>query len=137
VKFERLTREGGGPPLGTFFGGVLIFGAGLAALWLWLALPRPVCTFRIVTGIPCPTCGSTRLAEKLFAGDLWGALAASPLVAAALTAVALWGLWSTIAWLAGWPPRRVILEARERLALRILAVLVLAAGWAYLIWRGA
>jgi hypothetical protein len=54
-----------------------------------------------------------------------------------LTAVALWALWSTIAWLAGWPPRRVVLGALERLALRIMAVLVLAAGWAYLIWRGA
>jgi hypothetical protein len=77
------------------------------------------------------------LAERLFAGDLWGAVAASPLVAATLTAVALWALWSTIAWLAGWPAWRVVLGARERLALRILAVLVVAAGWAYLIWRSA
>jgi hypothetical protein len=65
----------------------------LAVLWaaaaLSAALLRPVwiavapylgsCTFRDLTGIPCPSCGTTRTALALLDLDLGSALAVNPL----------------------------------------------------------
>lgn len=55
----------------------------LRPLWLALAPGLPSCPFRALTGLPCPTCGSTRAALAFFHLDLGAALAANPLVALA------------------------------------------------------
>jgi hypothetical protein len=49
------------------------------------------CTFRSLTGIPCPGCGLTRVADRMAHFNLVGALHANPLgtVAAAGFAVAI------------------------------------------------
>ena len=55
----------------------------LRPLWLTLSpLLRP-CVFRGLTGVPCPTCGTTRAATAILNGDLGTALAANPLAAMA------------------------------------------------------
>lgn len=108
----------------------------MTAVWFRLRLPVPACVFREWTGLPCPTCGSARLARALLSGDVAGAFAWNPLVFVVLTAVALWaGLTATLLIL-GLPAPSVVLARRERVGLRILAPAVLAAGWAYLVWRG-
>ena len=135
MTFERETAAGGIPYLGAMFGGVLLAGAGLAAVWLQLGLPRPLCLFREWTGIPCPSCGSTRLAEALLAGDLVGAIAHNPLVFGALAGVAVWAVLSASRWAFGLPAWRLVTRPGERLALRVGAVLVLFAGWAYLVLK--
>ena len=132
MKLERTADRRAGPPLGAIFGGVLLLGAGLAALWFRLGLPRPVCLLREWTGIPCPTCGSTRLVEALLAGDVGGALAQNPLVFVVLVAMGLWALASAAAWLFGMKTPRVVLSAGERVALRVGAVVAVLAGWTYL-----
>ena len=38
-----------------------------------------VCPFRLVTGLPCPFCGSTRAVGAVLQGDLVGSLALNPL----------------------------------------------------------
>ena len=135
MTFEREATVRDGPYLGAMFGGVLLAGAGLAAAWLQLGLPRPLCLFREWTGIPCPSCGSTRMAETLLAGDIAGAFAHNPLVFGVLAAVAVWAGFSAVRWMLGLPAWRVVTRPRERLALRIGAVLVLFAGWAYLVFK--
>jgi len=122
--------------LGALFGGVLVAAGALGAAWLHLGFPTPVCHFREWTGIPCPTCGSTRLAEALLSGDIVGALAWNPLIFFGLAAVALWALSSAIRLIFGLPAWRIELAPRESLALRIGAAIALILGWAYLIWRG-
>ena len=49
------------------------------------------CTFRSLTGIPCPGCGLTRVAERMAHFNLVGALQANPLgtVVAGLFALAI------------------------------------------------
>lgn len=58
-----------------------MFPAALAALALaLLVLPIPApCALRYVLGVPCPTCGMTRAARLVLAGDLVGATHMHPL----------------------------------------------------------
>jgi hypothetical protein len=51
--------------------------------------PTTVCLLRATTGIPCPLCGGTTAAARVGAGDLAGALRASPLAVLAAPVVAL------------------------------------------------
>ena len=55
----------------------------LRPLWLALAPVLRPCIFRSLSGIPCPTCGTTRAATAFLDGDLSAAFAANPLAAAA------------------------------------------------------
>jgi hypothetical protein len=136
VKLERQTAKRAGPPLGAIYGGVAAVGAALAALWLRLGLPRPVCYFHEWTGLPCPSCGSTRLVESLLAGDPLGAVRWNPLIFLVLAGVAVWALVSTARVVLGLPAWSIELTRPERRALRLLGVTALAAGWAYLLWSG-
>jgi len=44
----------------------------------------PPCPFRVVTGIPCPSCGSTRSLVHLAHGDIAGSLILNPLFSLAM-----------------------------------------------------
>jgi hypothetical protein len=126
----------GQPALGALFGAVLFAGAGVAAIWLRLGLPVPVCLFHEWTGLPCPSCGTTRMIGSLFAGDPVGAAAWNPLAFLGLAAVAVWSVLSFGRWALRLPPLRLAFAPWERRALRALAVGVFAAGWAWLVWHG-
>ena len=87
------------------------------------------------TGIPCPTCGTTRLLEALLFGDILGALAWNPLVFLFLAAVAAWAVLSATGFALGLPTFRPVLSPGERLAAGVLAVAGLIGGWAWVVWR--
>jgi hypothetical protein len=55
----------------------------LRPLWLALAPILRPCVFRTLTGIPCPTCGTTRAAVAFLDGHLLAAAANNPLATAA------------------------------------------------------
>ena len=124
-----------GPPLGALFGLVMAFGAVVGAVWLKLGMPVPACRLRELTGVPCPTCGSTRLAEELLRGHVLDAFAANPLVFLAIAAVAVWAVLSVVTRLLRLPTARVHFDKRERLVLKLAAVAGLVASWAYVILR--
>jgi hypothetical protein len=104
---------------------------GLRPLWLALVpLMRP-CVFRSLTGIPCPTCGTTRAATAFLHGNLAAAFTANPLAAAAglffvvgAPLAALWAILRLPVPVVSFP-----LPARARFAV----VAVVAANWLYLI----
>lgn len=58
---------------------------------LWRQDFALLCPAWAILGIPCPTCGGTRAAAAVAAGDLWAALSWNPLVAvlAVLTAASV------------------------------------------------
>lgn len=65
---------------------LLISGLALGYLWLFYSLENNaadehagVCLFRFVTGIPCPSCGSTRSVISLLHGHFLEALSINPL----------------------------------------------------------
>lgn len=58
-----------------------------------------VCLFRHVTGIPCPSCGSTRSVLSLIHGNIAGALKMNPLgivIAFIMAVLPLWIIIDTI-----------------------------------------
>jgi hypothetical protein len=131
----RIRSTRGGLPLGAILaacGGLLALAVGLLHLD---RLPVSLCVFKAVTGWPCLTCGATRALGRLLAGDLAGALALNPLVAAAALAVLLWGLLDALLLTRG---RALAVELGPGLvAFARLAALALAGGnWLYLVAAG-
>ena len=124
-----------GPPLGLIFGAIGSLAAfGIGTLHLD-RVPIALCYMKVLTRLPCPTCGSTRSLGRLFAFDVAGAFAMNPLTALAALLLAAWA----IADLALLPRRRALgLEVAPRTAtlLRIAAVVALALNWAYLLAAG-
>jgi hypothetical protein len=131
----RLVARPGSPPLGLVFGGIGLVSAAAVGLLHLDRLPLTVCVFKGLTGLPCPTCGSTRTLGRLFALDFAGALSQNPL---AMLAAVLVGAWA-LADLALLPRRRAVgVEIAPRLGfvLRLTALGLFLANWVYLIAAG-
>ena len=74
-----LVARSSAPPLGAIFGGIGLLAAAAVGLLRLDRIPLTLCVFKGLTGLPCPTCGSTRALGRLFALDFAGALAMNPL----------------------------------------------------------
>lgn len=119
---------------------LVVAGAGaLLALttpyWPLLASLLPPCPFRTLTGIPCPTCGSTRALLALARGHLLEALASNPLLTAGAGAIpAALGFWAVLFALGKPLPRQVkALESRWPSWLRSAVLLALLANWLWVV----
>lgn len=126
-----------GPPLGAIFAGLGVLGAAAIGLLRLDRLPFPLCYLKAFTGLPCPTCGSTRALGRLFALDLPGALAMNPLATAAAAGLAAWAVADLVLLCRGrGQALRVEVSRRLGLALRVAAVAAIALNWAYLVAVG-
>jgi len=112
---------------------VSIGGVALAAIWLWLALPWPVCWFHEFTGEPCATCGATRATIAFLHGHFLDAFRWNPLVFVGCAAAALYDLYAIAVLLAGRRRLRVIFSGAEKRAFRFSAIGVLLLNWVYLL----
>ncbi len=105
----------------------------LRPLWLAAAPHLHACVFRSLTGIPCPSCGTTRAATAFLEGHLMTAFINNPLAALAgllfVVGAPIAVIWTTAQWsvpsLSNPLPHWV----------RISAVCLIAANWMYLIVR--
>jgi hypothetical protein len=124
-----------GPPLGLIFGAI---GLGAALVVGLLRLDRlgvPLCYVKAFTGLPCPSCGSTRALARLAELDLGAAFAMNPLAAAAALLLALWALGDLLLLTRG----RVLavrVGRRAGLVLRVAALAAVLANWVYLLYAG-
>jgi hypothetical protein len=104
----------------------------LRPLWLAIAPIFRPCVFRSLTGIPCPTCGTTRAATAFLDGQLTAAFTASPLAAAVgllfVVGAPLAALWA----LAKWPVPVMPMPLPRWV--RIAAAALIAANWTYVIF---
>ena len=115
--------------------------AGLGYI-LFLLAPQllgraTICLFKAGTGVPCPTCGTTRVLQALSGGDLMTALVMNPLAVLALVGGAF---YLAYAWLvmagALRPARPGWLTPPMPLWLRLGLPLVVVANWLYLMAAG-
>ncbi len=109
-------------------------GLALRDLWPTAAGLLPHCTFKALTGLPCPTCGTTRAALAMLQGRLVDAFAANPLSAAAGAVFVVGGALAPV-WLL---LRGPVPEIPHPLPLwiRVGAVGAILATWVYLIAAG-
>ena len=90
-----------------------------------------LCVFRHVTGVPCPTCGTTRSVTALARGDVTGAFGFNPLMAAVMVAVVLVVSMRVVI---GKQPM-IRLERQPRRVVWSLVTLLFVANWVYVIVR--
>ena len=109
----------------------------LAAAWLVLGLPWPICMFHQLTGLPCFTCGMTRCAIRFFHGHFLAALKWNPLVFGLLCGVAAYDIYAFASLATRAPRLRIGFGEMQKKYLRIIAVSALALNWSYLLlhWR--
>lgn len=102
--------------------------------WLLLAPLMPACPLRTLTGVPCPTCGSTRAGLALLHGDLPNALRLNPLATVAAVAFLLGGALVPV-WV-GLVQRVPDLPSRWPPGLRIAVLAAIVANWLWLLIAG-
>ncbi len=100
-------------------------------------IPLTLCVFKGLTGLPCPTCGSTRALGRLVALDFAGALAMNPFTTVVAVVLAAWGVADLGAPVAPSRrrPRRVTRSASAS-PLRVGALVLFLANWVYLVAAG-
>ena len=131
----RVSVVAGAAPLGAIFGGIGVLAAGVIGLLGLDRLPVAFCVFKGLTGLPCPTCGSTRAVGQLFRLDVAGALAMNPFTTLVAVVIAAWAVVDLLLL-----PRRRALRVSFSpslgRALRIAAFVFFFANWVYLLVAG-
>jgi hypothetical protein len=111
--------------------------AGLALAALLACTPLGgllgACPLRAMTGIPCPTCGGVHAVGALAQGRIGAAFLANPLVAASSILLAASALAALL--LLPLAPRLGRPKAIPLRAIVTIGLLLLAANWAFLLFR--
>ena len=131
----QLSTPVGAPPLGAIFGSLGLLGAAVVGLLGLDRVPVTFCVFKGLSGLPCPTCGSTRAVARLFELDPAGALAMNPFTTLAAVVIAAWAVVDVLLL----PRRRALRVGLSRSlgrAFRIAAFAAFVANWVYLIAAG-
>ena len=111
---------------------------GLAAAWLTVGLPWPLCMFHEITGLPCLTCGMTRCGIQFFHGHFLAALKWNPLVFTALSGLTAFDLYAFATLATRGPRLRISFDTQTaRTFVRGAVILALVLNWIYLLvhWR--
>lgn len=75
-----------------------VVGTFAVGTWNLAGIDTVLCPLRRLTGVPCPFCGITTAATEVMTGDLFGALAANPLIiAVVVTVIVGWGAAVSVA----------------------------------------
>ncbi|MGQ9495106.1 MAG: DUF2752 domain-containing protein [Thermoanaerobaculaceae bacterium] len=106
--------------------------------WPQWAQLLPPCPFRELTGLPCPTCGTTRAALALGQGNLGQAISINPLAVATLLGAAGFSGWLAFRCAMGRPVPLWLrsLQFAWPLWLRGAVWLLLAGNWLWLLMAG-
>lgn len=137
VRLERAERALPLPRIAWLALALWLLAAGVAAALVARGVTDPArlpvsCLFKRATGVPCATCGGTRMAASALRGDLVGAFLLNPFLFAALGALVAW-----IALRLGFR-RRVVVEAPRwaKVGAWSFVIGAFVGNWAMLIVRG-
>lgn len=126
-------REPGRIEFGIIYGTIVLL-ALAAARFLPVLSIMPACTFRVLTGFPCPTCGSTR--SLVFLSHAWflPAFVMNPLAFTAFISLAAAFFYGVITFLFKLPTIHISLSAAEKDQVKKIALLVVLLNWLYLFY---
>jgi len=93
----------------------------------------PDCVFHSLTGIPCPTCGSTRAIEQMSHGNVSASIASNPLIALCFMAALLCFLYSVAARVCGFSRISIACTDSEKNIFSATAFFIVLTNWLYLI----
>ena len=106
----------------------------MAATWLALKLPWPICLFHALTGHPCLTCGATRSAVAFFHAHFLVAFQWNPLAFLFYCALSIFNLYALAVIVTRAPRVRIAeLTASERKFIRGAIIALFALNWIYLL----
>jgi hypothetical protein len=109
-------------------------GLVLAASWLALKLPWPICLFHALTGRPCLTCGATRSAIAFFHAHFLAAFEWNPLAFLCYCALSLFNVYAFATVVMRTPRLRIVqVNPGERKFVRGSIIALLLLNWAYLL----
>lgn len=109
-------------------------GLVLAAAWLALKMPWPICLFHALTGHPCLTCGATRSAIAFFHAHFLAAFEWNPLAFLCYCGLSLFNVYAfQVVVLRARPLRVVQVAAKEEKFIRRFVLVLLALNWGYVL----
>jgi len=126
----KIKRTSHDIPFGLIYGTIALL-ALIAARLLPVQDMLPSCAFKAFTGIPCPTCGTTRSLICLAHGDLPGAIGLNPVASLAIIAAILLFVHDMAALISG-SRITVSVTLREARWISSGAAVALLADWIYL-----
>lgn len=118
-------------PLVTFIAVLSLL--GVARFYDRLPVRPPECGFKTAFGIPCVSCGGTRSAKALSRGGVVEALSFNPAVVIGSFVSILWLFSGLHRFFAGIAPLPVPEQNRRIRRIALVAVILLALNWVYLI----
>lgn len=133
VHIELRQRKSGHIEFGIIYGGIALIALAVVRFLPALTTVLPSCLFRDITGMPCPTCGSTRALLRLSHGDVPGSLAMNPLLSVILIIAIISFLYGGLTLLPGAKRICISLSGREKETIRSLVILLFLVHWGYLI----
>ncbi|MFA5072524.1 MAG: DUF2752 domain-containing protein [Nitrospirota bacterium] len=93
----------------------------------------PSCVFQDMSGIPCPTCGTSRALISFAQGDIIHAFVHNPMVLIVVSGVLLWFLYSLITLIVSLPRICFEFSPNEKRRIRAGAVVFFMLNWMYLV----
>ncbi len=132
MRFSLNKRAPGTIEFGVIYGGIVLI-ILIAGRFLPVLVFTPSCVFKTLTGLSCPTCGSTRCIVFLAHGNIASAFFMNPLIAAAAMGAMLFLPYSLFTFIFDLPRLGVALAENEKYRLRIMTVLLVLANWLYLV----
>ena len=130
-----MSAVSGAPPLGAIFGGIGLLAAVVVGSLRLDRVPLTFCVVKGLSGLPCPTCGSTRAFGRLFELDIAGALAMNPFTTLVAVVIAGWAV-ADVLLLPRRRALRVALSPSLGRALRVASFAAFFANWVYLLAVG-
>jgi hypothetical protein len=121
-----------GTEFGILYGGIALL-VLLAARFMPVLSWAPSCAFKGLTGLECPTCGSTRAVLFLAQGDILSSFKMNPLASLCFIVAVVFLLYSLLTLVFDAPRIGVVLSNKEKDALRVGAVLLVLINWTYLV----
>ena len=131
MRFLFKKRSGNDVEFGLIYGGIALLLLCAARLLPVLDF-LPSCPFHDLTGMPCPSCGSSRSLVHLAQGDIASSMSMNPLAALCYMAAICWFLYTLVSLVLDIPRITVQFTEKGKSTARFSALFFVFINWLYL-----